>query len=308
MNDHMKDEIRRAFAPLHARQQAPQEVLSSLNGRPAPPAWRRVTAILIAAAAALTATACAAGYVLGHRDIYFFDTQEELAAKQSANHPGCAVSMAIPGSAEENFDLETPAQYVARAMEDGLLENETVISREENDGTLGDWEHRVIRECHSELYGDVITEYRTSASYAMGFVSGLEANWDLSFLTQEMTPDKGSQILILCRNRTDGTLKWEKAHLGYTTASGGRFSLSYSYDPSFVDYGQLPEYILSDAYDENEIFVTTDGVEVLVQAYDGQVWAIAAHGYKSVSLYASSCTIPEMEAILNQLSLACILS
>lgn len=42
----------------------------------------------------------------------------------------------------------------------------------------------------------------------------------------------------------------------------------------------------------------------MVQSYDGQVWAIAANVEKTVSIYTTGYTVPEMKELLNHLNLA----
>lgn len=116
-----------------------------------------------------------------------------------------------------------------------------------------------------------------------------------------MTPDENGQILVLCESQKDQELLWAKAHLGYTTSQGKRFSLSYSYDVTW-DYGH-PEYILNDAYDSSEIFVTDDHIQTLLLSYDGQVWVKAANGHRSVDIYTTGCSVEEMKQLLNRLSL-----
>ena len=65
-----------------------------------------------------------------------------------------------------------------------------------------------------------------------------------------------------------------------------------------------PDYILSDAYDSSEVFVTDDQTETLILSCQGQVWVKAAGGHRSVDIYTTGLTVEEMKDLLNQLSLS----
>ena len=112
--------------------------------------------------------------------------------------------------------METSAQYAARTMEDGLLGEKTLISRNQSQDPGRDgWEEQVVRECEDDYYGPVITTYQTSAAYAETLpLEGLP-DWDLSPLCRKMTPEEDAQILVQGRRPESGKLVWAKAHLGY---------------------------------------------------------------------------------------------
>lgn len=294
MNEHM----RKAFSPLHADADIPARVLARAQQKK--PGRGRTLLAVAALAAALTATAFAADYLLNDREVFFFDTLDALAAKQQQAHPGTAVYYGVPGTAEENQQVETPAEYVARVMERGLHDEETILAREDTQNG-----RKMVAEYTDPVHGTVRTEYLASAALADSIrVDGL-VDWDISFLAEEMTPDRDGQVLALGRSE-NGQLLWAKAHLGYAPAAGKRFSLSYEYTPDF-DYGENPEYVLSSAYDRSELFTTQDQVQVLVQEFDGQVWANAARGCKSVSIYTDGCTFDQVESLLDRMSLADVL-
>lgn len=297
----MNNPIYHAFRPIHASDGTLEEVFQRIESKRHRFCFSvRILLAAVLAFILLTLSVFAADYVLNHRQVFFFDTLEALAAKQSQENPGNAIGYAIPCDAEEAKDLETSVQYVARAMENGLLGDEQVVDQGETPD--GRW---VIRKCQNDLYGDVITEYRTSPTYANALsIDGL-LQWDLSALANTMKPDENGQILVLCKSQEEHDLLWSKAHLGYTTDEGKRFSLSYTYDITW-DYGR-PEYILSDAYDSSEVFVTDDSVQVLLLSYDGQVWANAANGHRSVDIYTTGRTVSEIKSLLNQLSLSTVL-
>ncbi len=67
-------------------------------------------------------------------------------------------------------------------------------------------------------------------------------------------------MLIQGRRPESGELVWAKAHLGYALPQGGRFILTYSYDCN-TDYGTQPEYVLSSAYDQSELYTTQGGCQ-----------------------------------------------
>lgn len=190
----MREEIRRAFSPLHASQSTLEEVLKmaetkkeSQNITPK----KIVRTVLIAAvltAALLTLTAFTVDYVLNHREIFFFDSLEALTQKQWEDHPDAAASYAVPGTAEESKDVETPSEYVSRAMEQGLLENETLLSQKEGDYSRDGWERQVIRSSEDSFYGNVVTEYRTAGDYSPENGCRGSAGLDLTFLAEKMTP------------------------------------------------------------------------------------------------------------------------
>ena len=272
---------------------------------------KRMRTVVIAAAlvaAMMACTAFTADYIINRREIFFFDTIEALTQKQQQDldDPNAVVGYEVPNSAEENADMETSAEYVARAMEQGVYsENEKVISRETG-GEGDDWEQRMISECDDSYYGEIVTEYRTSSGYAEHVtVDGL-LDWDLSFLSEKMTPDEGGQLLSVCRHQKEDDFSIVHLHLGYTTSDGGCFVLNYEYNTEW-EYGEDPEYILSSAYDRNEVYATGDNVQVLVQEYDGQVWARAVNGHKSVSIFTNGCTYEEVEEILEQMNLSSVI-
>ena len=295
----MNNPIRRAFDPVRASDDTLEEVLKRIQDQgPRHFPLTRALAVWAAALLLLAFTACAADYVLNHREIFFFDTLEALAARQTQENPNAAVSCAIPAPAEEAADLETSVEYVARALEDGLLGEERVVDQgQEADGTR--W---VIRESDDPLYGKVTTEYRACPAYARELLVDGLLQWDLSCLGEQLTPDQNGQILVSCRSRDSGEPLWTKAHLGYTTGEGRRFSLSFTWDTTW-DYGR-PDYILSDAYDSSEVFVTDDQTETLILSYQGQVWVKAAGGHRSVDIYTTGFTVEEMKDLLNRLSLS----
>ena len=298
----MSEPIRRAFSPLHAEADTLERVLARAKTLRHRRPTGRVCLLAAALAAVLTVTAFATDYFLNDREVFFFDTLEALAAKQQQDHPGTAIYYGVPGTAEENQQTETAAEYVARVMERGLHDEETILSREDTGtGRL------MTAEYHDPELGTVRTEYRAEAALAESIqVDGL-LDWDVSFLRDVMTPDPDGQVLALGRSADGGELVWVKAHLGYAPQEGRRFSLSYQYTPDF-DYGENPEYVLSNAYDQSEIFTTQDQVRVLVQSFDGQVWAHAARGCKSVSIYTDGCTFEQVESFLDQLDLSNVLA
>ena len=310
----MRNEIRQAFSPLHASERTVEEVFNMIEKKKAEQPnvkTKRMRTVVIAAAlvaAMMACTAFTADYIINRREIFFFDTIEALTQKQQQDldDPNAVVGYEVPNSAEENADMETSAEYVARAMENGFYgDNEKVISRETG-GERDDWEERMISESSDSYYGEITVEYRTSPDYAKHVtVDGL-LDWDLSFLSEKMTPDEGGQLLSFCRHKQEDDFSDIKLHLGYTTADGGRFVLNYEYNTDW-DYGEEPEYILSSAYDQNEIYTTSDNVQVLVQEYDGQVWARAVNNHKSVSIFTNGCTFEEVEEILEQMDLSSVI-
>ncbi|WP_367925003.1 hypothetical protein [uncultured Ruthenibacterium sp.] len=300
----MMKQIRKAFSPLHASEDTLQKVLQHTKKDLVFSSRKVVRAVLLAAtlAAAMTISVCAADYLLNDREVFFFDTLDALAAKQSAEHPTNAISYGVPGTAEESEQIETSVEYVTRVMERGLHEEENILSRESTeDGS------RMTAQYKDEIYGTVNTEYCAYGSLANLLQIDGFLNWDLSFLSNQMTPDPNGQILAIGRSASSDELLWVKAHMGYTPQEGKRFSISYQYTPDF-DYGKNPEYVLSSAYDRSEIFVTQDKVNVLVQEYDGQIWANAARGYKSISIYTNGCTFEQVETILDHLCLEDVLA
>ena len=309
-----RNEIRQAFSPLHASERTVEEVFNMIEKKKAEQPnvkTKRMRTVVIAAAlvaAMMACTAFTADYIINRREIFFFDTIEALAQKQQQDldDPNAVVGYAVPNSAEENADMETSAEYVARAMEQGVYsENEKVISRETG-GEGDDWEQRMISECDDSYYGEIVTEYRTSSGYAEHVtVDGL-LDWDLSFLSEKMTPDEGGQLLSVCRHQKEDDFSIVHLHLGYTTSDGGCFVLNYEYNTEW-EYGEDPEYILNSAYDRSEVYTTPDNVQVLVQEYDGQVWARAVNGHKSVSIFTNGCTYEEVEEILEQMNLSSVI-
>ena len=297
----MKDIGWRAFAPLHASDRTLEEVFRMIETKKRKTrTLRRAVVIGAAAAAALTVTAFAADYVVNGREVFFFDTLAALTQKYSEDHPGSAVIVGMPGTAEESAEAETSAEYVARTMRDGMFEDETVLEQSESGGV-----RRRVAECHSDFYGDIVNEYIASPGTAECIAVDGVVDWDLSALTDTLTPEEGGQLLTLTRN-TDGDLIRVKAHAGYVSADGAHLTLNWAYDPRW-DGGQT-EYVLNDAYDGAELFTADDGTQVLLLAYDGQVWASAANGDRTFELYAVGLSTDEMKALLNALAPASALN
>lgn len=275
--------------------------------------FRTARAVLTAAAlaAALTLTAFAADYVVNGRQVFFFDTLDALAAQQAADRadsPEAAVYAGVPGTAADaRADMETSAEYVARAMDRGLLDGETQVSRETGSYAADGWTQRVVRTCTDDYYGAVTTVYCTADQYARQVtVDGVD--WDLSSLADQLTPAENGQICVTAYDQVRGDTVFTKVHVGYQTADGQPLFLNYTSDAK-TDYGQEPEYLLSDAYDWCGMYTAADGTQVLLETYDGQIWASAAQGHKRVDLYVlGGCTLDEMKAMLDGLDLSAVLA
>lgn len=312
----MRESIRGAFSPLHASPRDLEEVLDMIETKEKrrflPLRTARAVLVAAALAAALTLTAFAADYVVNGRQVFFFDTLDALARQQAADRaddPEAAVYAGVPGTADAAAaDMETSAEYVARAMDRGLLDGETEVSRESGSYAADGWTRRVVRTCTDDYYGAVITEYRTADQYAGHVAVEGVLDWDLSALAGQLTPAQDGQICVTACSQTSGDVVFAKVHVGYQTAGGQPVFVNCSYDAQ-TDYGQEPEYVLSDAYDWCGLYTTADGVQVLLETYDGQVWASAAQGHMRVDLYAlGGCTLDEMKAILDGLGLAGVLA
>ena len=299
-----QEQIKKALSVLHASENTLEEVLNMTNQkktRTGPKA-----ALIAAALVALCATtAFAADYVINHRDIFFFDTLEALAAAQHTDQTSQTGSYSVPGSAEENRNLETVAEGVARKLEFGYYGEESVLSDEMDAAPETMWERKRVTGCLHDDYGQITNEYLTGEAYAGNLaIEGL-LDWDLSSVTEEMTPDEGGQIVLVSRETGSQRLVMANALLGYTTQEGKRFQIEYKYD---VDsrYLQEKEYILSTEYDDCYVYTTRDQVEVLIEKYDGQIWASAVNAEtgNAVYFYTTGCTAKEMETILDSLHLA----
>lgn len=303
-----QESIKKALSVLRASENTLEEVMNMANQKKADrkTGWiKRPVSIAAALIALCVTTAFAADYALNHREIFFFDTLEELAVKQNADDPSTAGSYTVPGSAEENQDLETVAEGVARKLEFGYYGEETVLSDEADADPETMWTRKRITECLHDDYGPIINEYRTGEAYAGDLeIEGL-LDWDISSLQEGMTPDPGGQLVLVSRDAGDGALVMANALLGYATADGKRFQIEYKYDRD-SRYLQEQEYILSSEYDSCYIYTTDDQVEVLIQEYDGQIWADAvnAEAGNAVYFYTTGCTAAEMEALLDGLDLA----
>ncbi len=305
----MKEKMRQAFSSLHPSRDILAEVLKQADAQKArrsPSLCRLCRSVVVAVlvTATLTVTVFAADYVINQRDIFFFDTLEALTKFQTAQNgnSAAAVSVAMPNSAEENEEMETAQQYVSRWM-DGELEGETVLSQQQGDPTKTGWERRRVTKREHPVYGPIVNEYLSGSIYASQIVVEGVTDWDTSWLCTAMSPDENGQLITISRDEKTGETLSVVALAGYHTAQGKPFLLSYNYDSS-EQYWQGPEYILNSAYDTAEVFRTEDNVDVLVQSYDGQVWAIAANVEKTVSIYTTGYTVPEMKELLNHLNLA----
>lgn len=306
-----QESIRRALEGLHASEHTLEEVLNMTyqkkhNGR----MWRTGRRLAIAAAfmVVCVTTALAADYALNHREIFFFDTVEALMAAQRTGEPSQAGSYTVPGSAEENRDMETVSEGVARWMESGYYGEETLLSDETESAPGTMWERRRVTESWDEDYGRIINEYLSGEAYAGNLIVEGLLDWELASVTETMTPDTDGQIVLVSRDADNQRLVMAKALLGYTTGEGKRFQIEYRYDAD-SRYLQEKEYILSEAYDDCYVYTTGDQAEVLIEVYDGQIWAGAVNVEtgNAVNLYTTGCTKAEMETILDGLQLAAVL-
>lgn len=304
-----REMIQKALAPLRAPANTAEEVMEMIenekNGRK--PGMKKVGKSILAAAAVLVllvVSAFAADYVINHREVYFFDTLEEMAeARRETAAENEAFSYSVPGSMKDNRDLETVAEHVDWVMNGvGYYgEEETVLSHETDGSADTLWECRKVTSFRDEDFGSVTAEYLTGAAYGERIVIDGLLDWDVSSVLETMTPEKDAQILSSVRKVVGGDIVRGDALLGYITEAGRRFQIDYQYDES-IDYGKT-EYILSSAYDYCAVYTTDDGVEVLLQEYDGQIWADAEYGHTAVHLYTTGCTVEEMEDILDGLEL-----
>ena len=306
----MKDEnLKRAFAPLHASEETMKEVIRMIDRRERAPSGRRMRRVVFAALlliAALVVSGFTADYILNDRQVFFFDTLEALLARQAAELPAdTAASMAVPAARSENADIETPADYVIRAMGAGTFDGERVLSDETNENPDIPWERRRISEAEDTYYGDITLERRTGAAYGGRVTVEDLLDWDLTPLAAWMTPDTDGQILTLLYEQGETAPFQVAATLGYHGGEGERLVLNYEYDRD-NRWGDTATYTLNSAYDYAGSYITADRVEVRITAYDGQVWADASHGGRTVSIYATGYTVEEMETVLDQLSLAAV--
>ena len=307
MNDWKERQmIQGALAPLRASPETLEEVLHMKETKRTGATGRRMgKGLLIAAVLTVALMVSAAGvdYAVNRREVFFFDSLEAMTDWHRQEYPDSEVmTVKEPGSLEESRELETVAEGVARVMERGSYDDETLLLDEVDDTADTLWERRVVRTIDHEDYGPIRTEYTTGAAYAEGFaVEGL-LDWDISTALASLTPDEGGQLLSVSRNR-NGEIVMANALLGYGLAEGGRFVLEYDFDRDARFY-QGREAVLSCAYDTCELYTTADGVEVLVEAYDGQVWAQAWLEQVRVNLYAVDYTVSEVEAILEALELS----
>ena len=307
-----REVIKKSLSVLHASEHTIEEVLNMAENKKYTNRNGQKTGktLLIAAAMvmALAATAFAADYVINHRNIFFFDTVEALAAAQRTDDAQVG-SYEVPASAEENADMETVAEYVARTLEFGRYGDETLLSDETDDTPETLWERRRATECLHDDYGRITNTYFAGEAYAEKLVVEGLLDWDLSAVAGSMTPDEQGQIVLISRDAKDQTLVMANALLGYTTDEGKRFQIEYKYDAE-ARYMKDAEYILSSEYDGCYVYSTSDQVEVLIEAYDGQIWASAVNteAGNAVYFYTTGCTTGEMEVLLDALNLAVVMN
>lgn len=306
MNE-MKEQqrIQKALSPLCASPQILEEVLNMNETKRSGAGRRMGRTILIAAVLTVALMISAAGvdYVVNRREVFFFDSLEAMTDWHRQEYPDSEVmTVKQPGTLEESWELESAAEGIRRAMEQGSYDDEILLLDEVDDTADTLWERRVVRALDHEDYGPIRTEYATGAAYAEGFaVEGL-LDWDISAALASLAPDEGGQMLMVSRNG-NGEIVMANALLGYGLAEGRRFVLEYDFDRDARFY-QGREAVLSSSYDTCEFYTTQDGVEVLLEAYDGQVWAQAWLEQVRVNLYAVDYTVDEVKTILENLTLS----
>lgn len=308
-----REQIQKALSPVRASENFLEEVLDMIDNKESkrPLKLCKSGKTILAATAVLVllvVTAFAADYVINQREVYFFDTVEEMAEAWWENTAeNEAFSYSVPGSMKDNRDLETVAEHVAWVMRDGFYgEDETVLSEETNVSADVLWERRLVTSFRDEDFGSVTAEYLTGAAYGERIVIEGLLDWDVSSVLKTMTPEEDAQIVSSVRKVLGGSIVRGDALLGYTTEEGRRFQIDYQYNKG-MDFGKA-EYILSSARDYSAVYTTDDGVEVLIEEYDGQIWAEAVNERNAVYIYTTGCTVEEMESILDDLDLPVPLS
>jgi len=302
----MNRQIRHIFSSLHASDETLKEVLNLIDRnenrkkRGFRPVY--VMAAVFAAISALAMTGFTADYVLNDRKVFFFDTIAVLTEKQQQDSPGTAAHLGVPGTLEENRELETPQEYTARVMENGIRENETVLTDETNDDPAAMWERRRVTEQEHDHYGAITSEYMTSRAFAERITIDGLADFDISCIGEMLTPTEDAQLIVTERSTETGEIVMAAACSGYHNEKGEIFVFSLSYDRD--DRFSAAQYILNDAYDSSELYQTADHTEVLISAYDGQVWASAANKGMEVSIYTTACSVTEVKELLDALQLS----
>ena len=187
---HEQESIRKALSVLHASENTLEEVLNMTNQKEGKRrmGWAGRSVLIAAALIVLcVTTAFAADYVVNHREIFFCDTVEALAAAQRADRSSQTGSYSVPGSAAENRDLETVAEGVARKLEIGYYGGETVLSEETDSDPETPWERKRVTACVHDDYGPVTNTYLPGGAYAETLVIEGLLNWDLSAVSETMT-------------------------------------------------------------------------------------------------------------------------
>lgn len=310
-----REQIQKALSPICASENFLEEVLDMIDNKESkrPLKLCKSGKTILAAAAVLVllvVTAFAADYVINQREVYFFDTVEEMAEAWREAEENEAFSYSVPGSMKDNRDLETVAEYVDWVMRGGFYgEEETILSDETDDTDDTLWERRMVTSFRDEEYSRIVgleAEYFTGDAYAERIVIDGLLDWDISSVLETMTPEEDAQIVSVVRDALSGDIVRGDALLGYTTEKGKRFQIDYQYDEIYPNADT--EYILSSARDYSAVYTTDDGVEVLIEEYDSQIWAKAVNERNAVYIYTTGCTVEEMESILDDLDLPVPLS
>ncbi len=307
MNEHQK--IEKAFSVLHASPNTLEEVLNMTENNASPiHAFRPAKMVLVAAVLVLVlaTTAFAADYIINQREIFFFDSLEAMALLQREhNNKNEALSYTAPGTAEENKNMETVPEHVALSMEVGYYWDETILSDESDNSEDTPWEHRKVTQWQDEDYGSLSTEYLAGSGYAQRLVIPGHIDWDISAALADFIPEQEGQLVVVSRKTNSDQIMMVQSLLGYTTAEGKRFQIEYDYDAG-SRYLSEKEFILSSGYDYCAIYTTPDQVEVLIQEFDGQIWAEAVNveSGNAFRIYTTGCTVAEIENILDRIELS----
>jgi len=307
MNERQK--IERAFSVLHASPNTLEEVLNMTENNTSPArTFRPAKMILVAASLVLilATTAFAADYIINHREIFFFDSLDAMFAAQEAHdNKNEALSYTVPGSAKENEDLETVPEHVAWSMEVGYYGDETVLSDESDDSEDTPWERRKVTRWQDGDYGSLTTEYLAGNGFAQHLVIPGHIDWDISAALAGFIPQQDGQLVVVSRKTGSEQIVMVQSLLGYTTAEGKRFQIECDHDAE-SRYLSEKEFILSSEYDYCAVYTTPDQVEVLIQEFDGQIWAeaVSVENGNAFRIYTTGCTVAEIENILDRLELS----
>lgn len=272
---------------------------------------KRVLAWTAAAVFALCGTAFAVDYVANQRSVFFFDTLETAneavndyhqqrypVEEEDSGEIGCEEAPVPDTAPVEPYDGAKWARETASWFD---TDEKQVLCDEQGGEDDLYTRKKVVRYQDKWRGGEVDLELYASTD--MDTLLRLQdlVELDLSWLTENCSPDANANLLRIWKDTDTGELVDTSGYAFYRFSEDSWFELHFYYDA--VD-GQEPDYQYEGYYDYYEYYTTADGVEFTLYGVNGRSWGSVTVGDAKCSLYAEGCSVEQLRTVADHLDLA----